>query len=157
MDNICAFVKPGEVVLAWTDDRNDPQYGFSADCERILSGETDAMGRPIKVHRLPVPKTPVCIHEEDLLGYEFEPGEEKREAGERLAASYVNFYISNGGVIVPQFEDAHDQTAVRLLAELFPERTIYPVLAREILMGGGNIHCITQQIPAGRRRAECAK
>lgn len=157
VDNICAFVKPGEVVLAWTDDRNDPQYGFSADCERILSGETDAMGRPIKVHRLPVPKTPVCIHEEDLLGYEFEPGEEKREAGERLAASYVNFYISNGGVIVPQFEDAHDQTAVRLLAELFPERTIYPVLAREILMGGGNIHCITQQIPAGRRRAECAK
>ena len=66
-------------------------------------------------------KTPICVTEEDLKGYEFEPGEDVREAGERLAASYVNFYISNGGVVVPQFGDENDETAVRILAELFPE------------------------------------
>ena len=63
------------------------------------------MGRKIKVHKLPIPKTPICVTEEDLGGYEFEDGEDTREVGERLAASYVNFYISNGGVIVPQFGD----------------------------------------------------
>ena len=70
--------------------------------------------------------------------------------GERLAASYVNFYISNGGVIVPQFGDEHDKTAVEILGKVFPERKICPIPARDILLGGGNIHCITQQIPQGR-------
>ena len=59
--------------------------------------------------------------EEDLGGYEFEDGEDTREVGERLAASYVNFYISNGGVVVPQFGDEHDKTAVEILGTVFPE------------------------------------
>ena len=88
--------------------------------------------------------------EEDLGGYEFEDGEDTREVGERLAASYVNFYISNGGVVVPQFGDEHDKTAVEILGTVFPERKICPIPARDILLGGGNIHCITQQIPQGR-------
>lgn len=149
VDNICAFTGPGEVVLAWTDDENDPQYELSAGCLKILKEETDAAGRHFKIHKLPIPKVPVCITKEDEKGYEFEPGEDRREPGERLAASYVNFYISNGGVVVPQFGDEHDRMAVELLSELFPARKIYPVFARDILLGGGNIHCITQQIPSG--------
>ena len=150
VDNICAFVRPGEVVLGWTDDEKDPQYAMSKSCLDILEHETDAMGRKIKVHKLPIPKTPICVTEEDLGGYEFEDGEDTREVGERLAASYVNFYISNGGVVVPQFGDEHDKTAVEILGTVFPERKICPIPARDILLGGGNIHCITQQIPQGR-------
>ena len=71
------------------------------------------------------------------------------EAGERLAASYVNFYISNGGIILPQFGDENDAEAVRILGGLFPGRRVYPIPARSILVGGGNIHCVTQQIPKG--------
>ena len=150
VDNICAFVRPGEVVLGWTDDEKDPQYAMSKSCLDILENETDAMGRKIKVHKLPIPKTLICVTEEELGGYEFEDGEDTREVGERLAASYVNFYISNGGVIVPQFGDEHDKTAVEILGKVFPERKICPIPARDILLGGGNIHCITQQIPQGR-------
>ncbi|WP_077609957.1 agmatine deiminase [Clostridium sp. Marseille-P2415] len=149
VDNICAFVRPGEVVLAWTDDKNDPQYEMSLADLRLLEKETDARGRHFKIHKLPIPEKPVCITKEELSGFSFEPGEDEREAGERLAASYVNFYISNGGVIVPQFGDVHDAEAVRILGECFPERRIYPVYARDIIVGGGNIHCITGQIPEG--------
>ena len=148
VDNICAFTAPGHVVLAWTDDEADPQYELSMACLKALEASVDACGRRLQVHKLPIPKTPICVTEEDLKGYEFEPGEDVREAGERLAASYVNFYISNGGVVVPQFGDENDETAVRILAELFPGRKVHPVAARDILLGGGNIHCITQQIPA---------
>lgn len=151
VDNICAFVGPAEVVLAWTDDPCDPQYAMSRACEEALRGQTDALGRSFTVHRLPVPKRPVLVSGEDLEGYVFEDGEDVREAGERLAASYVNFYIANGSVVVPQFGDEHDRDAVRILEGLFPEREVCPVPARDILLGGGNIHCITQQIPAGNR------
>ena len=149
VDNVCAFVRPGEVVLAWTDDEDDPQYEMSLADLKLLEEETDAAGRHFKIHKLPIPKNPVCIREEELSGFVFEAGEDEREAGERLAASYVNFYISNRGVIVPQFGDEHDGEAVRILKECFPERNIYPVYARDIIVGGGNIHCITQQIPKG--------
>lgn len=148
VDNICAFVAPGEAVLAWTDDPNDPQYAMSQACLQALEVQRDAEGRKIKVHKLPIPKTPILIQEEELDGYEFEAGEEVRKPGERLAASYVNFYIANKSVLVPQFGDENDRVAVELLTELFPQRKIRPISARDILLGGGNIHCITQQIPA---------
>lgn len=147
VDNICAFVKPGEVVLAWTDDVNDPQFLLSCKDLAILEQETDAKGRKFVVHKLLIPKKPVRITQEEVDGLLFEEGEDVREAGERLAASYVNFYISNGGVVVPQFEDEHDAAAVETLQKLFPERVIYPIYARPVIVGGGNIHCITQQIP----------
>lgn len=152
VDNVCAFTGPGEVVLAWTDEKDDPQYALSLECLKVLERETDARGRKLLVHKLPIPKVPVGVGEEDLKGYEFEPGEDVRDVGERLAASYVNFYISNGGVVVPQFGDESDEIAVRILGRLFPGRKVYPIPARDILLGGGNIHCITQQIPAGRRK-----
>lgn len=152
VDNVCAFVKPGEVVLAWTDDENDPQYDLSMQDLEVLKRETDAKGRSFVVHKLPIPKVPVCLTKEDVEGFVFEPGEDEREEGERMAASYVNFYISNGGIILPQFGDENDSEAVRILKECFPERKIYPIDARAIIVGGGNIHCITQQIPK-----ECTK
>ena len=150
VDNVCAFVGPAQVVLAWTDDENDPQRPLSEACLETLERETDAKGRHFTVHKLPIPKKPVCITRRELEGMAFAPGEDTREVGERLAASYVNFYISNGGVILPQFGDEQDEPAARLLARLFPERKIYPIPARPIIVGGGNIHCITQQIPAGK-------
>lgn len=78
-----------------------------------------------------------------------------REEGERLAASYVNFYFSNGAVVLPAFggeNEESDRRAAQILEKLCPDREIIPVYARDILTGGGNIHCITQQIPAGKRR-----
>lgn len=150
IDNICAFIAPAEVVLAWTDNQNDVQYEISQECLKVLTNETDAKGRHITVHKLPVPATPICITEADLNGYVFEEGEDEREIGERLAASYVNFYFCNGAVILPQFggeNEACDKTAVEILQRLCPDRRIVPVQARDILLGGGNIHCITQQIP----------
>lgn len=151
VDNFCCFVKPGEVLLAWTDDEEDPQYIRSHMAYEILSGQKDAKGRPLKIHKLPIPHIPVCITEEDLKGYVFEEGEDTREVGERLAASYINFYIGNHCVLLPQFGDEHDSLAVDILKECFPERDIIPIDARVILTGGGNIHCITQQILQSRR------
>ena len=61
VDNVCAFVKPGEVVLAWTDDKEDPQYALSMEDYQILENETDAKGRKFVIHKLPIPEKPVCI------------------------------------------------------------------------------------------------
>ncbi len=146
VDNICAFTAPGEAVLAWTDDKNDPQYEMSKSCLDILESSVDAKGRKIKVHKLPLPK-PVYITEEECRGLDDMNGEPTRTPNERLAASYVNFYISNGAVICPQFDDENDSTAVEILQRLFPTRRVVGIYARDILIGGGNIHCITQQIP----------
>ncbi len=152
VDNVCAFVKPAEVVLAWTENENDPQYPLSKACLEVLQTETDAKGRPFTVHMLPIPDVPVCVEESDMEGYVFEEGEDTREVGERLAASYVNFYFTNHAVILPQFggENAEsDQRAAEILQNLCPDRCIVKIPAREIIVGGGNIHCITQQIPRG--------
>ena len=131
------------------DIENDPQYALSRASLDALEAATDAKGRHFTVHKLPIPAKPICVTEEELQGYAFEEGEDTREAGERLAASYVNFYISNGGIILPQFGDENDAEAVRILGGLFPGRRVYPIPARSILVGGGNIHCVTQQIPRG--------
>lgn len=147
VDNMCAFVRPGEVVLAWTEDEGDPQRALSLASLKVLEGERDARGRKLKIHKLPIPSQPVCITERECSGFVFADGEDQRQAGERLAASYVNFYISNGGILVPQFGDVQDAAAAKLLGSLFPERKVYPIPAKSILVGGGNIHCITQQIP----------
>ncbi|MDE5885939.1 MAG: agmatine deiminase [Oscillospiraceae bacterium] len=146
VDNICAFVNPQEVVLAWTDDQNDPQYALSKACLEVLEQEK------LKIHKLPIPEYPVCITEQDLQGYVFAPGEDTREVGERLAGSYVNFYFTNQAVLLPQFGGENirsDETAIRLMEKLCPDREIIPIPARELLLGGGNIHCLTQQIPSG--------
>lgn len=153
VDNICAFTAPGKVVLAWTDNQNDPQYAYSKSCANYLAQQTDACGRKMEVTYLPIPETPVCITKEECEELDLWDGKPTRTAGERLAASYVNFYIANHAVIVPQFDDPMDKIACEILASQFPTREIIPIAAREILLGGGNIHCITQQIPHRERSA----
>ncbi len=151
VDNICAFLRPGEVVLAGTENTADPQYPFSAACLDALETMTDANDRKLVVHKLPNPDVPICVTENDLENLVFEKGEQVRVAGERMAASYVNFYFSNNAVIMPIFGDENtpsDTRAIELMHAWCPERSIVPVRGRDILLGGGNIHCITQQIPA---------
>ena len=146
VDNICAFTAPGEVVLAWTEDINDPQYAMSKACLDYLESQTDAKGRKLKVHKLPLP-APVCMTEEECSGLDICWDEPTRTPGERLAASYVNFYIANKSIVMPGFGDPMDEKAKEILQGLFPERQVVQIYARDILIGGGNIHCITQQIP----------
>ena len=153
VDNVCAFIGPAEVVLAWTDNTGDPQYELSRADLEFFESATDAKGRRIKVHKLPIPDHPVLVTGKDLANYEFEEGEDQRSEGERLAASYVNFYFINGAALVPQFggdNSESDARALSILKKLMPDREIIGIDARAILLGGGNIHCITQQIPLGR-------
>jgi agmatine deiminase len=154
IDNLACFVRPGEVCLTWTDRRRDPQHAISLDAWERLHEARDARGRRLKVRRLPMPG-PLTLHAREAAGLVARAGTRVRVAGERLAASYVNFYIANGGIIMPLLDARTDRAAARRLQSLFPARRVVGVAAREILLGGGNIHCITQQVPAaamGRRR-----
>lgn len=146
VDNIINFVGPGEVVLAWTNDQHDPQYDISQECLEILEQATDAQGRRLKVTKMLLPK-PITITAEESAGVDAVAGSLPRLAGERLAASYVNYYTANGGIVFPLFNDLADRLAQETLQSLYPDRRVVGVSAREILLGGGNIHCITQQIP----------
>ncbi|MFS0784279.1 agmatine deiminase [Bacillus sp. 1P06AnD] len=148
VDNIVNYVAPGVVALAWTDDENDPQYEISKECYDILSEATDAKGRKLEVHKIYVP-SPILITEEESEGVDAVEGTLPREEGDRLAASYINYYTANGGVVFPLFDDPNDEKARAKLKELYPDREVVGVPAREILLGGGNIHCITQQVPVG--------
>ena len=148
VDNICNFVKPCVVVLAWTDNKKDPQYEISKEAYDYLASQTDAKGRKLEIHKLLLPK-PILITKEESMGVDAVDGTLPRQKGDRLAASYVNYYTINGAVLVPTFNDPHDKLAIKTLQELYPDRVIEPIYAREILLGGGNIHCITQQVPRG--------
>jgi agmatine deiminase len=148
VDNICCFIRPGVVALTWTDDKNDPQYAISQDAYQTLSEATDAKGRKLEIHKIHQPG-PIYITKEESEGVDSIEGTLPREEGGRLAGSYVNFYIANQGVVVPVFDDPHDQAALDTIQKLFPQRKVTAVPAREILLGGGNIHCITQQQPKG--------
>ncbi len=148
VDNIIHYCAPGVVALAWTDDESDPQYELSKKAFETLSNATDAKGRKLEIHKLHIPKT-VVVTKDESEGVDSVEGTLPREEGDRQAASYANFYIANGAVIVPLFgDDVHDKMAMDELQKIFPDRKIEGVYAREIILGGGNIHCITQQQPA---------
>jgi len=146
VDNILCVVKPGTVMLAWTEDKNDPQYEISAENLKILEEATDAKGRKLEIIKMLLPK-PILITKEESCGVDAINGTLPRNEGDRLAASYVNFYIANGGIVFPLLDDPNDKNAEETLKKAFPDRKITGVRAREILLGGGNIHCITQQQP----------
>ena len=146
IDNLCCFVKPGEVVLTWTDNKRDPQYARSQAALKRLSEARDARGRKLKVHLLPQPG-PLHLTEAEAAGLEKSEYSKPRVAGDRLAGSYVNFYIGNSVVVAPLLDAKHDKAVLAKLKKLFPKRKVIGVPAREILLGGGGIHCITQQIP----------
>jgi len=146
VDNLCAYVKPGEVVLTWTDDRRDPQYAISRDACARLKDARDARGRRLEVHKLVQPG-PLRMTREEAAGVDVAEGTRPREAGMRMAASYVNFYIGSKRIVAPLLDPKRDAAAMRKLRALFPGREVVGVPGREILLGGGNIHCITQQVP----------
>jgi len=144
VDNIACFLRPGEVLLSWTDDTHDPQYEISKDAYDRLTKAEDARGRKLVVHKIHQPN-PILITKEESEGVDAIEGTLPRKEGDRMAASYVNFFFCNGGAVVPTFNDPHDKPALELLQKMLPNRKIVGVPAREILLGGGNIHCITQQ------------
>jgi agmatine deiminase len=146
VDNLACFLRPGLVALTWTDDHNDPQYPISKDAFDRLTMLTDAKGRKLQILKIHQPE-PVLISAEEAAGIIPAKGTHPRNAGDRMAASYINFYICNSGIILPTFGDPHDKRAMESLLKVMPGRKVAGVPAREILLGGGNIHCITQQQP----------
>jgi agmatine deiminase len=150
IDELACFVRPGEVALTFPDDRRDPQFAISQDALHRLAHARDARGRRFRVHKLPMPG-PLTMTEREAQGVQVREGTRPRLAGERLAGSYTNFYLANGGLIMPLLDPRTDRAAAARLRRLFPGRRVVGVPAREILLGGGNIHCITQQVPAAGR------
>ncbi|HKA67140.1 MAG TPA: agmatine deiminase [Solirubrobacterales bacterium] len=146
VDNIACFARPGVVLLTWSDDEADPQHAISRDALERLEAATDARGRPFEVVRIPSPG-PLLIEAEEAAGVETAAGTLPRRAGDRLAASYLNFYLGNSRVILPLLDERFDREAAGVLRGCFPDREVVGVPAREILLGGGNVHCITQQVP----------
>lgn len=147
VDNLCCFIKPGVVALTWTDDSKDPQRKTSEQALRILKQAKDARGRKLVIHKIHQPG-PLVMTETESRGLDYSPEAHPRKPGDRLAGSYINFYMANGGIVMPLFDDLHDDEALQTMQKLFPDRAVIGVQTREILLGGGNIHCITQQIPA---------
>ncbi|MGD8340315.1 MAG: agmatine deiminase family protein [Gammaproteobacteria bacterium] len=129
IDNLARFTGPLSVVAVVTSDEADPNFAALADNRRRLAEYRDRKGRALEVRELPLPD-PV------------------RHEGARLPASYANFYVANGIVLMPAFGVGTDAAAAGILAECFPGRTIAPIDCRALIVGLGALHCLTQQIPA---------
>jgi agmatine deiminase len=128
VDDLARFVRPGVVVIAHETARDDENYlPLQENLER-LRGATDASGRKLEVVTLPMPSP---------LFFE----------GMRLPASYANFYIANGLVLVPTFNDANDRQALGILSELFPDRQVLGIHAVDLVWGLGTLHCMSHEEP----------
>jgi agmatine deiminase len=128
IDDVARFVGPRTVVTVVEEDRGDVNYEPLQENLQRLRGMTDVDGRLLEVHCLPMP-APLWF------------------AGQRLPASFANFYIANDRVLVPTFNDANDRRALNILAELFPGRTVVGIHAVDLVLGLGTLHCLTQQEP----------
>ena len=148
IDDVACFIAPGEVACIWTDDRSHPFYTPAQEAYEFLCKQTDARGRSLKVHKLTLTKKPVYLEGADTI--DAADGTLPRHDGEISIASYMNFLIVNGGVILPQYGDENDALAQEQVQAMFPDRKVVGVMTREVAFGGGNIHCITQQQPAAR-------
>lgn len=146
VDDIACFVAPGEVACIYTEDTNNPFYEEAQAAYHALLDMTDAKGRKLKVHKLCCPIKNVTIKGDFAI--DAVEGTLPREDGDICIASYMNFLITNDGVIVPQYGDENDQLALDQIQEMFPDKKIVGVDTVEVVYGGGNIHCITQQQPA---------
>jgi agmatine deiminase len=147
IDNLACFSRPGRVLLTWTEERGDPQREISREARRVLESATDARGRRLDVGLVPSPG-PLTITAEEAAGVDGGEHAQPRVAGDRMAGSYVNFLITNDSIVHPRLDERYDDAAAELLGKEFPDRRIEGIPGREILLGGGNIHCITQQVPA---------
>ncbi|NBC31182.1 MAG: agmatine deiminase [Alphaproteobacteria bacterium] len=129
VDNVACFAAPGVVLALVSEDPSDGNFAVLEDNLARLRRATDARGRSLRVATVP------------------QPARQMRN-DRRLPLSHLNFYIANGAVIAPSFAVPEDDRAFRVLKEAFPRRTIVVVSALDIVVGGGGIHCITQQEPA---------
>ncbi len=146
IDELACFTAPGHVALTWTQDREDPQYEISRDAHERLVRARDARGRALTIHKIHQPG-PLYMTDQEAAGVDARAGSHPRRGGDRLPASYINFYIANKVVVMPLYDKRWDGAAMRTLNRLFPTRQVVGVATREVLLGGGNIHCITQQVP----------
>ncbi|MBI2502528.1 MAG: agmatine deiminase family protein [Candidatus Latescibacteria bacterium] len=129
IDDLCRFVNPRTVVLAGEPDGRDENHRPLEENRERLEGFRLRDGSRLEVVRLPMP-APLYLD------------------GQRLPASYANFYIGNSAVLVPTFNDPRDRQALGLLAELFPDRQVLGIHAVDLVWGLGTLHCLTQQEPA---------
>ncbi|MEO0560596.1 MAG: agmatine deiminase [Chloroflexota bacterium] len=150
VDGVCAFVRPGVMVVDWTDDPDTPEYAACRAAWAQLEAATDARGRSFELHKLHA-ATPPPLTSDEARGIQPMDGSYPRRAGEPIGGTYCNFYIANGGVVVPTYDHPRDAEALATLARLFPDHEIVGVPAREIAIGGGMVHCITQQVPLAKR------
>jgi agmatine deiminase len=137
VDDLTRFVAPGVVVTVVEDDPSDANHEALAENLRRLEAMEDARGRRLTVVKLPMP-APVLWE------------------GQRLPASYANFYVANAVVLVPVFDDPRDGMALDTLARLFPNRRVVPIPARDLVWGLGACHCLTQQEPCMSRTGSAA-
>jgi agmatine deiminase len=128
VDDISRFVSPDTVVTTVETNTSDPNHAPLRENLHRLRKATDQEGKQLNIIELPLP-SPVWFR------------------GQRLPASYANFYIANAAVLVPTFNDAHDRTALGILAELFPDRDVVGIYCGDFIWGLGAIHCATQQQP----------
>ncbi|MGF1430330.1 agmatine deiminase family protein [Kitasatospora sp. LaBMicrA B282] len=134
VDGVCAFVAPGRVVVQLPADPQHPDHARMRANRAVLEHSTDAQGRPLEIIDLPQAAF-------------------VEVAGRRTEVGYLNFYLANGGVVVPIADHPEDAGAVAVLAAACPDREVVGVRTRVIAYGGGGIHCITQQLPAARTGA----
>ncbi len=132
VDNIACFAAPGRVIVGVPAERSHPDFEPAIEAIRRLKTARDAEGRAIDVVEVVQPRE---------LRHDWR--------GRPLQASYVNFYLANGGLVMPAFNDPNDEQARGVIADCFPGRDILQIDALDIVEGGGGIHCITQQEPAG--------
>ncbi len=111
VDNVVNFIKPGEVVLSWTEDTTDPQYKISQKAFDILSKAKDAQGRKFIIHKMLLPEKKVVLSKEQANGVDPINGMLPRVEGQRLTATYVNYITLNEVIIIPEFNDVNDQKA----------------------------------------------
>ena len=154
IDDLACFVSPGEVLLQWTGDESDPQYEIYQEAFEILSKETDARGRKLTIHKLPQP-TALEWTDQEAASLDAGTGAHARVAGTKICASYINYYLGNSVVVVPAYDDPMDEPAQAVLKKVFPNHEVIGIPnAREVLLGGGNVACITQPQYAGIDRSQ---
>jgi agmatine deiminase len=152
VDDVACFASPGTVLAGVTGDRGDWRYERLRDNLEVLKASTDARGRKLEIETVPMPGV-MEITEEEAFGVDAAEGSVPRRPGDKMAASYLNFLVVNAGLVMPVFDDPNDGPAAAVIGAAFAGRELVTVPGREIVLGGGNVHCITQQQPAGTARA----
>lgn len=148
IDNVCCFLKPGTVFLAYCEDENDPEYERSKKNLEYLESVTDSKGRKLEIIKAPLPRPYLSLTKEEADGIKADGNAIQRKEGRRLSASYVNFYMGDKFLLLPSFGIEEDEVAKNILEDFYKsEKEIIQIKSREILLGGGNIHCITKQVP----------